>query len=81
MTHVEVPPPVVVTTMDGRQWSGLMRNEDNFSLQLQTADGAFHFFRRDDLKAVNPTGFGPALTSEEVDDIAAFLLALTAQTR
>lgn len=34
---------LVVSTRDGRQLSGFSRNEDNFSLQLQTLDGKFYF--------------------------------------
>src|SRR5207244_370604 len=33
-----------LTTRDGHKYSGLLRNEDNFSVQLQTLDGAFHLF-------------------------------------
>ena len=33
---------VIVTTADGQTLTGIARNEDNFSLQLQTADGTLH---------------------------------------
>ncbi len=41
---------VLATTRDGRQFTGIARNEDNFSLQLQTLDGAFHLFAKSDLE-------------------------------
>jgi len=34
---------IEVATRDGRTLTGIVRNEDNFSLQLQTLDGNFHF--------------------------------------
>ena len=40
---------VVVVTRDGKKLSGVARNEDNFSLQLQTLDGAFHMLDKSDL--------------------------------
>src|SRR5260370_1150833 len=42
----------VVTTRDGYKYSGAARNEDNFSLQLQTPDGAFHLFLKSELASV-----------------------------
>jgi putative heme-binding domain-containing protein len=41
---------VLVTTREGRQFTGIARNEDNFSVQLQTLDGAFHVFVKSDLE-------------------------------
>lgn len=45
MNHDQSPRArtIVVSTRDGRTLSGFARNEDNFSLQLQTLDGNFHF--------------------------------------
>ena len=37
------------TTKDGRQISGLVRNEDNFSVQLQALDGTFHSLEKSSL--------------------------------
>jgi len=42
--------PAVVTTTRGERLEGLIRNEDNFSMQLQTADGNFHLLRKSDTK-------------------------------
>jgi hypothetical protein len=33
------------------KYSGRVRNEDNFSLQLQTLDGAFHLFMKSELRS------------------------------
>jgi cytochrome c oxidase cbb3-type subunit 3 len=44
---------LVVSTRDGRQLSGFSRNEDNFSLQLQTLDGKFHFLDKSVVASVD----------------------------
>jgi putative heme-binding domain-containing protein len=70
-----------VTTKDGKSYSGLVRNEDNFSLQLQSTDGAFHFFSKSDVASINyhqepvmPTDYGARLSAVELDALAAYLL-------
>lgn len=70
-----------VTTKDGKSYSGLVRNEDNFSLQLQSSDGAFHFFSKSDVAAINyrkeplmPTDYGAKLSPAELDALAAYLV-------
>jgi len=40
----------VVVVRTGQQYTGRIRNEDNFSLQLQSLDGTFHFFRKSDIE-------------------------------
>ena len=74
-------PSVVVTTRDGQNYSGRIRNEDNFSLQLQTLDGAFHFIAKSDLEhlemdpqALMPSDYGSTLTPKELDDLVSFLM-------
>ncbi|MBV9679448.1 MAG: c-type cytochrome [Acidobacteriaceae bacterium] len=37
---------IKVITRSGREYTGLIRNEDNFSLQLQTPNGDFLFFEK-----------------------------------
>ena len=37
---------VTMATRDGQSLTGIVGNEDNFSLQLQTLDGKFHFLDR-----------------------------------
>jgi cytochrome c oxidase cbb3-type subunit 3 len=73
---------VVVTTQDGQTQTGIARNEDNFSLQLQTVDGAFHFFSKADLRNIEyqpgslmPGDYGSRLSPREIDDLVSFLMS------
>ena len=77
---------VIVTTRDNHTYSGMLRNEDNFSLQLQTPDGIFHFFDRSALSRVEYTGrsmmpsdYGAKLSRVELDDLTAYLLTSASQ--
>lgn len=72
---------VFVTTRDGRQFTGIARNEDNFSLQLQSVDGVFHLLAKSDLqnieyqpKSLMPADYGSVLSRPEMDDMVSFLL-------
>ncbi len=74
---------VVVTAADGRQFSGIARNEDNFSLQLETADGAFRSFLRSAVRKVEhqprslmPADYRSTLTPQELDDLVSFLMSI-----
>jgi cytochrome c oxidase cbb3-type subunit III len=73
----------VVTTRDGQKYSGLVRNEDNFSLQLQAVDGGFHLFVKSDLENITrqpeslmPSAYGSTLSQAELDDLASFLITV-----
>ena len=44
--------PVRVVTRDGNTVSGIVRNEDNFSLQILGSDNALHLFLREELREV-----------------------------
>jgi putative heme-binding domain-containing protein len=73
---------VVVTTVNGQKYSGVLRNEDNFSLQMQALDGAFHLFLKSELQDVArpseslmPGDYGFKLTEGELDNLVSFLLA------
>ena len=79
-----------VTAEGGRSYSGLVRNEDNFSLQLQSLDGTFRFFSKSDLTAIRyrqeslmPADYGAKLSPAELDALAAYLasIARTKQKR
>jgi cytochrome c oxidase cbb3-type subunit III len=77
---------VFVTTREGRQFTGIARNEDNFSLQLQSLDGTFHLFAKSDLEhleyqpeSLMPSDYGAILSGGELDDLVSYLLR-TAQT-
>jgi cytochrome c oxidase cbb3-type subunit 3 len=67
-----------VVTHSGQTLTGMLKVNDNFSLTLQTPDGAFHFLSKADLSRVD---FGahslmPAstLSGKEVDDLVSYLL-------
>jgi putative heme-binding domain-containing protein len=71
-----------VVTGDGIRLEGLVRNEDNFSVQLQTADGGFHFFQKSELRSFDrvepslmPTNYSERLGAGELNDLVSFLLA------
>lgn len=77
-----------VTTKTGQRLTGVLRNEDNFNLEIQTEDGRYHFFARSDLKDVRytehslmPRDYGTRLTSKELNDIASFLVVASRNLR
>jgi cytochrome c553 len=41
-----------VIALDGRRYTGFVRNEDNFSIQLQSGDGAFYLFDKSRLQSI-----------------------------
>jgi cytochrome c oxidase cbb3-type subunit 3 len=70
-----------VTTRDGEKYSGRVRNEDNFSLQLQSLDGTFHFFAKPEIQGMEyssqplmPSNYGSVLVSEELNDVISYLM-------
>ncbi|HSC44244.1 MAG TPA: c-type cytochrome [Candidatus Acidoferrum sp.] len=72
---------VTAVRKDGTTISGLARNEDNFSLQLQTTDGAFHLLNKTDITSQRyegrsgmPADYGSKLKAREVDDLVSFLM-------
>jgi hypothetical protein len=44
--------PISVVTKDGRQFTGLRRNEDTFSLQMVDRSGNLHLFMKDELRTI-----------------------------
>jgi cytochrome c oxidase cbb3-type subunit III len=78
---------VIVTTADGAKVNGIVRNEDNFSLQLQTTDGTFHFLDKSSVQHVErrteplmPTDYGTRLSAQELNDIVSYLIDLARST-
>jgi len=74
-------PSVVVIMRDGQKYQGRIRNQDNFSLQLQTFDGGFHFLAKSDVDRVEPdtqgempTNYGAVLSPKELDDLISYLV-------
>lgn len=69
---------ITVVTNSGEKLTGMLKVNDNFSLSIQTLDGAFHFLPKSELAQVD---FGshslmPAstLNGKEVDDLVSYLL-------
>ena len=70
----------VVITRDGQEFMGIARNEDNFSLQLQTSDGKFHLFLKSDLQkfeyqaeSLMPSDYGSRLSCHRIERLDQFL--------
>ena len=81
MNHNQSPRArtIVVSTRDGRTLSGYARNEDNFSLQLQTLDGNFHFLDKSIVISVDPSsaaavGTENKLSTSNLDAIISYLV-------
>jgi putative heme-binding domain-containing protein len=79
---------VTVTQRDGQALTGVLRNEDNFSLQLQTPDGAFHSVIRSDVASIAhsktplmPTDYGTSLSPAELNDVISFLMSVAQQNK
>jgi len=69
---------------DGRRFSGIIRNEDNASLQLQDRDGRFYLLMKSSLVSVQrqsgarmPVDYGQRLSPAELDDLVSYLAAET----
>jgi cytochrome c oxidase cbb3-type subunit III len=73
---------MTVTTSDGKEYSGVVRNEDNFSLQLETLDGAFLLFQKSELAGFSrqpgslmPADYAATLNRDELNDLVSFLMS------
>lgn len=71
----------IVVTRDGKKYTGIARNEDNFSIQLQTLDGTFHLFDKTEVasfeyqsRSLMPAGYASALSARELDDLVSYLV-------
>ncbi len=72
---------VTVTTNTGQKLTGPLRNEDAFSLALQTEDGRYHLLARSEVTDVHYTGhslmprdYSTRLSPKELNDIVSFLM-------
>jgi cytochrome c oxidase cbb3-type subunit 3 len=72
-----------VKMRNSQQVTGIVRNEDNFSIQLQSPDGAFHLLSRLDIAGVEispepvmPTNYAKILSDAEFDDLVKFLVTV-----
>jgi cytochrome c oxidase cbb3-type subunit 3 len=73
---------MLVKTRDGKEYSGVVRNEDNFSLQLQTLAGAYLLFQKSALASFSrqpdslmPADYGATLSRDELNDLVSFLMS------
>jgi cytochrome c oxidase cbb3-type subunit III len=82
LNHNEDERRVIVrmVTRQGRTYEGLLRNKDNFFLQLQTIDGDFLFIRQSDLAIVEQKDLsallakdGMKLDSSNLDNLISYL--------
>jgi cytochrome c oxidase cbb3-type subunit III len=74
---------MIVKTRDGKEFSGVVRNEDNFSIQLQSLNGDFQFFQKSELTGFSrqpdslmPADYATTLNREELDDLISFLMSV-----
>ncbi|HYM10765.1 MAG TPA: c-type cytochrome [Bryobacterales bacterium] len=72
--------PAEVVTAKGRRFSGIIKNEDNFSLQLLDSHEQLQLFTRDELRDVRykdrslmPSDYDKRLSPAELQDLLAFL--------
>jgi cytochrome c oxidase cbb3-type subunit III len=73
----------IFTMRDSKTFTGVIRNEDNFSIQLQSFDGVFHFLNRADVAKVDfqptpimPTDYSTTLKPAELDDLINYLVTV-----
>jgi cytochrome c oxidase cbb3-type subunit III len=73
-----------VTAKNGKTFTGVIRNEDNFSLQLQTLDGRFVFLDKRDIsrlaavpEGLMPGDYGSTLNPIELDNLVSYLARMT----
>ena len=78
---------VLVELADASTLAGIARNEDNYSLQLQTRDGSFHLLNKQDIRKLTyagaspmPADYGSTLSAVEIDDLVSFLLDASSAT-
>jgi cytochrome c oxidase cbb3-type subunit 3 len=77
---------VTVTPHSGQPLTGVLRNDDNFTLQLQSSDGAFHSVVKKDVASITyskmplmPTDYGTTLSPAELNDLISFLMSTARQ--
>lgn len=75
---------VTATTHGGEKYVGRIRNEDNFSLQLQALDGTFYFVAKSDVESLEPSSqtlmhsdYGSTLSSDELNDVVSYLMRVS----
>jgi cytochrome c oxidase cbb3-type subunit 3 len=79
---------ITVILHNGQMVEGVIRNEDNFSLQLQSLDGSFHLFQKSDIAKVEPhaqtlmpSDYASTLTAAQLDDLIGYLMTVARETK
>jgi len=79
---------VTIATRAGLTLTGVLRNEDNFSLQLQSLDGAFHLLMKSDVASMRrdwnslmAADYGSTLSVGELNDLVSFLMSVAQQDK
>ena len=77
---------VTAVTRDGQKFTGRALNEDNFSVQLQTMDGTFHFFDKSTIahlehepRSIMPSNYGSMLSTADLDNLVSYLMTAAAR--
>lgn len=72
---------VRVVLSDGTELTGAVRNENNFSIQLQSENGTFHLLNKAELRSQTylgasgmPRDYGSTLAPAELNDVISFML-------
>jgi cytochrome c oxidase cbb3-type subunit III len=74
---------VRIETRTGQTLAGVLRNEDNFSLQVQSLDGTFHLIMKSDVasmtrdsKSLMSADYAFTLSAGELNDLISFLMSV-----
>ncbi len=74
---------VNITMEGGQTLTGVVRNEDNFSMQLQTTDGSLHLLAKSELRNIEyqprslmPDDYASRLSRQELDDLVSYLVSI-----
>jgi len=72
--------PVRILTTDGHRIRGILKNEQNFSLQVLDTGGKLHLLSREEVREMEydkqslmPSNYDKTLSASELEDLLAFL--------
>jgi cytochrome c oxidase cbb3-type subunit III len=78
---------VTVTLHSGEKYAGRVRDEDNFSVQLQSLDGTFYFLSKSEIdnmqtdsQSLMPSDYGTRLSTHELNDVVSYLIRAAGDT-
>ena len=78
---------VTIETVGGKTIKGLLRSQDNFTIVLQSEDGAFHSLARDNVRstvstvAFVPQDYAARFDKQKLDDLISYLLKSAATAK